>query len=99
MEDVSHFEIELKKLRDEIDEIDRSLVRLISERMKIVREIGRLKKEFRKPVVDRERELSVIRKVLQMAEAESVNTELVLKIFSLLMEESRRIQREIERSG
>lgn len=46
----------LKQLRMEIDQIDQQMIWLFSQRMKIVDEIGELKKSYGLPIEDKERE-------------------------------------------
>lgn len=56
---------ELKKLRDNIDEIDKNLVKLFEKRMKTVLKVGRYKKENNIPILNSNRESEVIKKNLE----------------------------------
>lgn len=51
---------ELKKIRDEIDQIDREMAELFCHRMRAVERISEYKKAHGLPVVDQEREESVV---------------------------------------
>ena len=48
--------MDLNELRDRIDEIDSGIVRLISDRMEVVREVAKYKAASGKPVYDPQRE-------------------------------------------
>lgn len=52
---------ELKGFRKQIDLIDNQIVYLLAKRMKVVKKIGRLKKENNIPVLDKSRWQKVIR--------------------------------------
>jgi chorismate mutase len=52
---------QLEDLRKQIDEIDELIVSLLAKRMKIVKEIGRIKKENNLPVFDKSRWQEVIK--------------------------------------
>jgi chorismate mutase len=54
-------------LRKEIDKLDEQILRLLSERVKICRSIGSLKKEYGIPVKDAYRESEVYSHVRQKA--------------------------------
>lgn len=53
----------LKKLRRRIDRLDRRMVRLLVHRYRAVRRIGMLKKLGGLPVIDRERESSILQNI------------------------------------
>jgi len=55
--------VTLEKLRQEIDSIDESLVRLLNERAKISQRIGELKREMNVPILHSAREAEVIDRV------------------------------------
>ena len=56
----------LKKLRDEIDDIDKQIVELIEKRMKASVKVGELKKENNIPVFDAEREKELIEEKIKL---------------------------------
>ena len=56
----------LKKLRDEIDDIDKQIVELIEKRMKVSVKVGELKKENNIPVFDAEREKELIEEKIKL---------------------------------
>ena len=53
----------LQDLRKTTDEIDIKIIKLLSERLKLARQIGQEKKESEKPIEDRHREAQVIKNV------------------------------------
>jgi chorismate mutase len=58
---------EVEKHRSEIDNLDRKIVRLISERIKICRAIGAAKKAKGLPVRDAKREAEVFSQIREIA--------------------------------
>ena len=63
----------MEDLRKQIDEIDARIVELIGERLGIVGDIGRQKKEQGKLVEDREREFRVLENVKSIARDKNIN--------------------------
>jgi chorismate mutase/prephenate dehydratase len=81
----------LESLRCEIEEVDAGLVDLFCRRMHLAAEIGRLKLETGQPVIDRQREEEVIRRVLTLPH-ESVDTKVLEDFFRLVILLSREAQ-------
>jgi len=79
--------MELNELRDVINEIDQEIVELYGRRMETAREIGRYKREHNLPVLDSERERSLLNKVAEQAGEE--NEQGVRALYHLLMDHSR----------
>lgn len=52
---------QLESLRKQIDEIDKSIVNLLAKRMKVVKEVGQLKRENSIPILDKSRWQKVIK--------------------------------------
>src|SRR4030067_80407 len=82
----------LDDLRKKIDEIDARIVELIGERIKIAEEIGRGKKDESKLIVDRERELDVLKNVRGMAREKNLSPGDVENIYRQIIEVCRKIQ-------
>ena len=61
---------ELSKIREEIDAVDRQLVALYEERMKLTAEVAEYKISVGKPVLDRTREKEKLAKVRGLVQAE-----------------------------
>lgn len=52
----------LYELRGRIDEIDKQIIELLEERIKVGKEIGKIKKELNLPIKDEEREREVLKR-------------------------------------
>lgn len=79
--------MDIRELREQIDEIDRQLVGLYCRRMEIARTIGRYKQEKGLPILDSEREKALLDKVAKQAGPE--NGEGIRALYQLLLEQSR----------
>ncbi|MEN8221664.1 MAG: chorismate mutase [Acidobacteriota bacterium] len=77
----------IKELRDEIDGIDREIVKLLMKRMDISRIIGKSKEK----VTDRNREMSVIINALNTSE-EKLDPTFLRELYEQIITESKRIQ-------
>ena len=60
----------MEQLRNQIDELDREIVKLLARRVRIAQELGRLKRSSGRPIVDEQREAQVIRNILAAGAAE-----------------------------
>jgi chorismate mutase len=84
----------LEDWRDEIDQVDRDIVRLIEQRARIVRKIGEIKAGAGLPTMDRNREEEVLRNICG-ASTGCVSNVAIVRIFSEILRESKSIQRQI----
>lgn len=82
---------ELSKIREEIDAVDRQLVALYEERMKLTAEVAEYKISVGKPVLDRTREKEKLAKVRGLVQAEE-NSYGVGELFEQIMALSRKRQ-------
>lgn len=80
----------LEALRAEVDECDKQIIRLLSRRFELVREIGRHKAINNLPVRDEAREAQLLSDRKRQAPDVPVD-----KIFQSILEQSRRIQAEV----
>ena len=71
---------DLDILRNKIKKIDKELVGLLLERIKVVQQIGQIKIEKRIPIIDKEREREVISYVLSIRQ-NFINPEKLENIF------------------
>jgi chorismate mutase len=85
---------ELAWLRLEIDRLDDELIRVLAERMQLVREIGAYKKEHHIPALQLKRWNDIISKRLQSGETSQLNRQFLLKLLQLIHEEALNIQRQ-----
>jgi chorismate mutase-like protein len=79
--------------RKKIDELDRRLVELLSQRAQAAQEIGRLKRNTNLPVYEPEREQAVFSNVRQINSGPLPNRELV-RIYERIMDVMRNIQKD-----
>lgn len=82
---------ELEALRQSIDEVDRRILTLIAERLRLVLEVGDLKRARQLPVRDAERERSVIERLVSLAPA-PLSEPTVRRIFECIIDEARNIE-------
>jgi len=80
--------------RTRIDEIDRKLVKLMNDRSQCVLEIARIKKQRNMKVVDLEREQKVFRNVKSENNG-PLDADGLQRIFERIIDESRRIERQL----
>lgn len=83
--------LDLQKLRDEIDKIDKQIVDLYESRMDICRQVAEYKIETGKKVFDRVREEEKIRKVKSLTTNE-FNSRAIEELFEQIMSVSRKLQ-------
>jgi chorismate mutase len=79
--------------REKIDELDRRLVALLSERARAAVEIGRLKRDTNLPIYEPQRERVVFENVQKMNPGPLPAQDLV-RIFERIMDVMRNIQKE-----
>jgi len=82
---------ELEQLRAEIDSIDRDILRLVAERVRLVLRVGEVKRARQMPVYDPAREKDVLEK-LSKSPPEPLDAATVRSVFERLIDESRRIE-------
>lgn len=85
----------MKQLRQKIDGIDRQILRLLARRKKVVMQITRTKKQKGMKPVDVLRERIIKRSLAAQAKALGLPVPLVLRLFNLILAESRRLQRSL----
>ncbi len=78
--------------RHKIDELDRKLVELISERAECAREIGRLKRSTQMPIYEPERENTIFANVCA-ANKGPLPDRLLLQVYERLIDVMRQIQK------
>lgn len=79
----------LKTLRDQIDAIDSELVVLLGKRVAVARDIARIKKREKLPILDPNREEAIKAKVKKLAIEHEISPLIMEEIFQLLLDYSR----------
>jgi chorismate mutase/prephenate dehydrogenase len=85
---MSEFDNNLKVLRDEIDNIDSQLVKLLTKRLAVTTKVGELKSTNGMPIFDPEREAALISKRREQAQQAGFNGDLIEDILRRLMRDS-----------
>lgn len=83
---------ELDALRAEITDVDRQLIDLIAERLRIARRIGAIKETLGLPVMDPAREAEVVRRAAAGARERGADAELVRSVLWQIIDHARRAQ-------
>lgn len=78
----------LQKLRNEINILDKQLIELLSERMDVVENIGRVKKEGNVAILQRTRWREVIKKMTDLGADNDLSKDFVEKIYKAIHQES-----------
>ena len=86
-------DVRLKKLRKEIDDIDSKILSLIEQRMKVVCEVGDLKKDLEISVEDLNREKEIIQRLTSNS-SKNLTEKQLIRIFSAVFKSSKQIQRD-----
>jgi len=84
--------VSIDDLRNQIDEADAQIVRLIAERIRIAREIGGEKRQQGKQIADAAREQSVLENVRRIAQDANVSQEDIESIYRQIVVVSRSAQ-------
>ena len=80
------------ELRKQIDILDEEIILLLKNRMKISKEVGKLKEKLNIPVEDKNRESEIIDRLIQQA-GRNLSEEQLLRIFKAVFKSSKQIQR------
>jgi len=80
------------KYRDLINNIDLELIKLLSARMRLSQKIASIKLKNNLPVFDSQREDQVKSKLTTVSSRYRLRKDFILKIFTLIMGESKKIQ-------
>jgi chorismate mutase/prephenate dehydrogenase len=83
---------ELARCRDEIEQVDRKIVALLADRMRLGKRTGELKRAAGLAILDPTREAAVIRRAATIAREMGLPTEPVREVFWQIVGMSRRAQ-------
>ena len=76
--------------RKKIDEIDEEIIRLLNERMKLSKEIGKIKQKNNISIEDKEREKELIKKLFQ--KKEDLSEDFIEETYSIILKYSKKQQ-------
>ncbi|MFD1805399.1 chorismate mutase [Pasteurella oralis] len=81
---------DLSEIRQQITQIDRNLLKLLSERHRLAFDVARSKEVSQKPLRDLEREQQLLQELIQFAEAQNYQLEAqyITQIFQRIIEDS-----------
>lgn len=85
---------ELRRLRDDIERIDRELIRLMAERVALAREAGDMKRAAQLPTLDPAREAAIVRRAASLAREAGLDEQDIRRIFWHIIGLARRAQME-----
>jgi chorismate mutase-like protein len=88
----SHLSQKLRDRRRKIDLVDRKLLPLLNQRLRIAQEIGKVKKEMGKKIYDPKREKEILEK-LSLRNRGPLDGDDLEKIFAAIMKVCRQSQR------
>lgn len=82
----------MQDLRQTIDDIDRQIIQLIGKRMKLVKQIGRIKQSSGNNIQDKERETLIRSRIKKLARDEALDEQFTDRLYREIFTESRRLQ-------
>jgi chorismate mutase len=85
---------ELERWRKRIDEIDEQLLKLLNQRSQCAVEIGHLKRKTNQPAYQPERELEVLRHVVQ-SNPGPLDDAAIRRLFERIIDEARSLERRV----
>jgi len=85
----------IEKYRREIDHIDHKIIHLLYKRFNMAKEIAKEKKKEGLDIRDKKRERKVLRDKSSLAKRYGISVKLTKKLYTLIMKESRRLQKKI----
>ncbi len=88
---IQTMQAELLALRAQIDAVDVRLLKLLTERLNLVLQVGELKRQHGRVVRDDQREREMLERLPKLAEA-PLTPESVFRIYTLLIDEARTME-------
>lgn len=83
----------IDKYRQEINKVDKEIIQKIASRLELCKRIGQIKKKIGKDVKDSSREALLLRYHEEQCQHNGVDAGMIKKIFSLIISESKRLQK------
>ena len=85
----------IAEIRKHIDRLDNVIINALAERMSLMPDVAKYKKENNIPITDEAREISIMNKLKKIAAEHDLDEGFVEEIFLSAFNESMRIQAEI----
>lgn len=85
----------LAKLRARIDETDQKILEIVGKRMKIVEEVGALKRDKNVAILQTQRWQEILERMLSVGREKGLNEDFVLRLFKAIHQESIRHQGQV----
>lgn len=82
---------QLRRLRRQIDRLDRELLDLLNERAELAVSVGRIKRRLRQPIFDPAREQGVLRQMVRASRGPLPDAS-IQEFFRTILRHSRRLQ-------
>ncbi|MBX7065933.1 MAG: chorismate mutase [Parachlamydiales bacterium] len=79
----------LNLLRQEIDMLDEEIIKTIGKRIELARQVARVKKEERLPILDAKREEEIRAAIRKLAKKEGLSAPIMVEIIQLILDYSR----------
>ena len=79
------------ELRKQIDMLDEEIIQFLKKRMRISKEVGKLKQKLEIPVEDKSREREIIERLNEQA-GQNLSEEQLIRIFTAVFKSSKQIQ-------
>lgn len=83
----------LEEKRQKIEEIDKKIIRLLGERLDLVKEIGRIKKDNNLEIEDLKREEKIKEEYKKIAKDLNLEPEELWQVFEKIIEWSKKVQK------
>ena len=83
----------LEKLREEVDEIDKKVLELLSKRKKVVEQIGKIKQEKHLVINDKNREDELIKNVIKKGQTLGHEGKYLRKLYKEIIKYSKKVQK------
>ncbi|MFA3782398.1 bifunctional 3-deoxy-7-phosphoheptulonate synthase/chorismate mutase [Melioribacteraceae bacterium 4301-Me] len=90
---------ELSVLRDKINRLDESIIKLLAQRRDISREVVKAKERAKIPIRDKEREAEILEKIIKLGKKYGLDAHFTNKVFYDIIEDSVRIQQNYVQSA
>jgi len=83
----------IAKLREQIDNVDERIIKLLGERFLLLRQIGEQKKMEEKSIIDVDREISIVERMQKIGGEQGVPNSVIRSVWNAIFAESRKEQK------